>query len=391
MRATRKTVAIDGRALVAGGGGLHRYAAGLVPELHALGVDLRLWVAGWHIEAMRAKLVEELAALGLELPISTARVSGKLLYEDPGLSLWRRWPRWLPPPQWLPREASLYHALSWPVPLDRRIPMVLTIHDLFPLRHPQWVPPNVMAIHRAIVAIAPRAAQVIVDSDATRAEVLALTKARPERVTTVPLAVDHGRFGRETTPEQLAAAKQRHGLARPYFMTIGTIEPRRNSARLIAAYDLFCKRVGTDWDLLIVGHRIGGYPEAEEAIARARRGALHIRTDLLDEDLVALMRGAAGFVFVSLVEGFGLPVLEAMAAGAPVVTSNASSLPEVAGEAALLVDPSDPEAIAGAMERLVREPGLADDLRQRGRERAREFTWARTARLTRDVYVRELG
>lgn len=391
MKTTGATVAIDGRALVAGGGGLHRYASGLIRELHHLGVDLRAWVAGWHVAEMHQRLADQLATLGVNVPISAVRVSGKLLYEDPGLSLWRHWPRWLPPPQWLPREAALYHALSWPVPLDRHIPMVLTIHDLFPLRHPTWVPPNVMAIHRAIVAIAPRAAQVIVDSDATRAEVLTFTKARPDRVTTVPLAVDHARFGQEITPEQLADAQARHGLTRPYFMTVGTIEPRRNTARLIAAYDVFCERVGLDWDLVVVGHRIGGDPEAEAMIAQSRRGTVHVLAGLTDVDLVALMRAATGFVFVSLVEGFGLPVLEAMVAGAPVVTSNQSSLPEVAGDAALLVDPTDPEAIAAAMERLVREPGLAADLRRRGSTRAQEFTWERTARLTREVYLRELG
>lgn len=390
MSATGPVVAVDCRALVAGGGGLRRYTGELMRGLAALGVNLLAWLAGWHIEPMRAQLADTLAGLGLDVPVDAVRVPGKLLYEEPGLSLWRCWPRWLPPPQWLPREADIYHAISWPVPLDRRVPTVLTIHDLFALRQPTWVPPNVLSVHRAIAALAPRAAQIIVDSDATGAEVLALTRVPPERITTVPLAVDHERFGREVSPEQVAAAQERHGLDRPYFMTIGTIEPRRNTARLVEAYDLWCERNGPELDLLVVGRRIGSYPEADEALARPRRGTVHVRTDLPDEDLVALMRGALGFVFVSLVEGFGLPVLEAFVAGAPVITAATTSLPEVAGDAALLVDPADVGAIAEAMGRLAEDPALADDLRRRGRERARQFTWERTARLTLDVYHRAM-
>jgi len=379
-------VAMDARALIAGGGGLRRYTAELLRGLLALDVSVSAWIAGWHIDGLRDALVAELAALGVSPPVGVTRAPGKWLYERPGLWLWAHWPRWAPLPRLLPADLDLFHAIHWPLPLDRRRPLVLTIHDLIALRHPDWVPPNVLAVHRAIAALAPRAAQVIVDSEATRQDVLELSRVAPERVTVVPLGVRPEVFGREVSAGERAAVRQRHQLHRPYFLTVGSIEPRRNIAAIIEAYDLFRERGGADWDLVIVGSVVGHVPGFEQVAGRSRPGTVSLIEHVPDGDLTVLMQDASGFVFASLAEGFGLPVLEAFTAGCPVIASNTTSLPEVAGQAALLVDPADAEAIAAAMLRLVGEPELGDELRHRGRERAAEFTWERTARQTLEVY-----
>lgn len=381
---------MDARALIAGGWSMRRYTAELMRGLVGLDVSLSAWIAGWHLQSLRRDLSRELAALELDLPIHAALAPGKLLYTRLGSVLWAR-TRHLPCPSLLPRDVDVYHAVHWPFPLARRPPAVLTIHDLIALRRPEWATPDARALCRAIVALAPRAAQVIVDSDAVRADLLDLSPVDPERVTTVPLAVRAEAFAAETSSAVAADVRRRFGLERPYFLAVSTIEPRKNLPALITAYDLLCEGGYSDWDLQIIGVRVGPTPEFDALLARPRRGAVRVGEQASDRDLAALMQGAGGFVFVSLAEGFGLPVLEAFAAGCPVITSDTSSLPEVAGDAALLVDPSDPEAIAEAMRRLMTDPALAADLRRRGRARAAQFTWERTAKLTAEVYRRALG
>jgi glycosyltransferase involved in cell wall biosynthesis len=162
---------------------------------------------------------------------------------------------------------------------------------------------------------------------------------------------------------------------------VGTLEPRKNVALLIEAFALLRRQI--DAQLLIVGSR--GWLDEPIFAAHARSGvgdAARFVGHLDEEDLAVLYSHAGVFVLPSLYEGFGLPVLEAMAAGAPVLTSSVSSLPEVAGDAALLVDPHDPAAIADGLRRLLGDPALADDLRTRGRARAAEFSWERTASET---------
>jgi glycosyltransferase involved in cell wall biosynthesis len=179
-----------------------------------------------------------------------------------------------------------------------------------------------------------------------------------------------------------AAPVERTGhptLGRPYVLAVGTLEPRKNLERLIAAWGRLPPALQDSHTLALVGPR--GWDDAP-ILSAARAAGAQLLGGVTDDELRALYAGAAAFVYPSLYEGFGLPVLEAMAAGAPVITSNVSSLPEVAGDAALLVDPRDEAAIAEAIERVVTDPTLADDLRARGRPRAAAFSWARTARET---------
>ena len=383
---SKMRVGIDVRLCLAPGAGGHTYTRELVLALSRVGLDLTMWFAGRQVEQLRAGLAPELQALGERVPLRTSRCSNQLLYSPPALAVWSRWPRRLPPPRLLPRELDLYHAVYWPLPLDPVIPMVLTIHDLVGLRHPTWFTSATCAELEAIRRLAPRAAHVVTDSEATRQDVLELVGLPPERVTTVPLGVEQHLLG-VPDPEQVAEARVKYDLARPYLVALGTREPRKNLARLIDAYD---RLEDVEHELVLVGAEGWGDDEVGPRLARDRRGRVHLTGYVPREDLPLLLAGASATAYVSLAEGFGLPPLEAMACGCPVVTSNCSSLPEVVGGAAVMVDPQEVEAIADGLQRVLTDEALADDLRRRGRARAAEFTWERTARETLQVYRRAL-
>jgi len=366
------------------------YTAELVKALRGFGVDVAMWFAARHADEVRARLRADLLALKPKVSLMSSRVPNVLLYSPRALAVWRRWPRWLPPPRVLPRGLDLYHAQYWPLPLDRGVPEVLTIHDMIALRHPEWCIPDQEVVHRSIQALAPRFAHVMTDSEATRRDVLELTGIEPERVTTVPLGVNQARL-REVGEDERAAVRERYGLSRPYVLSLATREPRKNLGRLVDAYDLLCERSGAHWDLAVVGAKGWGEDEVIPQLSTPRKGRVVVADFIPNEHLPPMLACASAFCFVSMGEGFGLPPLEAMAVGCPVVTSNVSSLPEVVGDAALTVDPLEVGAIADALRRVLTEKALANDLRRRGRERARGFTWEKTARQTRAVYQRAAG
>jgi glycosyltransferase involved in cell wall biosynthesis len=230
---------------------------------------------------------------------------------------------------------------------------------------------------------------IITDSECSQRDIAHYLQVPKEKITVTMLAA--ARHFRVLSQAESAPALARAGVAPPYILYVGSLEPRKNLLRLLEAYRLV-REWSPRWGLVIVGAR-NAWKSTPVAAAVERYGLQDNVTFtgyVPDEDLPALYNGAGLFCFPSLYEGFGLPVLEAMACGAPVVTSNTSSLPEVAGEAALLVDPYDVEAIAAAMQRVLSEPELAEDLRRRGLARAAEFTWERTARETIAVYERVL-
>ena len=192
--------------------------------------------------------------------------------------------------------------------------------------------------------------------------------------------------------EEYAPILRRAGVERPYILFVGSVEPRKNILRLLEAYHKVLKW-SKRWQLVIVGGR--NYWKSSPVVQKVEQLGLQDQVKLTgyipDEDLPAIYNGADLFCLPSLYEGFGLPVLEAMACGVPVITSNSSSLPEVAGDAAILSDPYNVDEIASAMERILEEPELAQELRQRGLARAAQFTWEKTARETIAVYEKVLG
>lgn len=299
----------------------------------------------------------------------------------------------------LPRPAlyETWHALRWPKveratgPVDvvhatavavppTDAPLVMTIHDLAFLADPSQPTKHGLRFFTRGTELARRHADlVLVPSEATARECRD-AGFDPDRIELVPWGVD----ARRATEDEVAEARARHGLDRPYLLFVGTIEPRKNLAGLIGAVALLGDR---DLDLVIVGPD-GWNTDLAALLAQLDGSSIGVRAlgFLPLDQLPALHAGAEVFCFPSLREGFGMPVLDALAQGAPVVTSAATATAEVAGDAALLVDPRDPVAIAAAIGRILDDPGLAADLRARGPERAGAFTWDRTARLTTEAY-----
>jgi glycosyltransferase involved in cell wall biosynthesis len=259
------------------------------------------------------------------------------------------------------------------------IPTAVVVFDLIAFVPGAKAQARAARIERATIARAlRRAGAILCISEATRRDLVARHPGAAGRTAVTPLAADE-RFGPKGPDD--AAVRARHGLERPFVLAAGTLEPRKNLARLI---DAWASLDGTDHDLVIVGPP--GWDFAG-LVARARAERVRLPGYVSDEELAALYRLCDAFCYPSLYEGFGLPVLEAMRCGAPVVTSNVSSLPEVAGDAAVLVDPRDVSAIRTALARLLADPDERARLSAAGLRRAADFSWERTARATRDVLL----
>lgn len=270
-------------------------------------------------------------------------------------------------------------------PVVSGLPSVVTVHDLAFLIYPEQYPGAKQRYLNWVTRQSVRRAQrVIAVSEHTRQDILRFYGVEPARVVTVPNGIDPAM--RPVTDEAaLASLRAAHGLDRDFVLFVGTLQPRKNLIGLLRAYARIAERV--EAPLVVVGGR-GWLDDPVFHEARALGIAERVVfAGYADPASLALWYSAATiFVYPSLYEGFGLPVLEAMACGAPVITSSTSSLPEVAGEAALLVDPTDAAALAVAMERALNDAGLRARLRESGLRRARQFTWERTARETVAVY-----
>lgn len=305
------------------------------------------------------------------VPMAYLPLRRTLIYEA-----WHRIGR--PKVEFATGRVDVVHGTAVAVP-PTNAPLVMTIHDLAFLGDPAGYTRHGNRFFRRGTNLARRKATlVMVPSEATARECLDVG-FEPERIRIVP-------WGVHQPPETLDVdgVRTRHGLDRPYLLFVGTVEPRKNLAAVIAAAQALD---GRSIDLAIAGPH--GWNEDLGARLTPLAGTT-VRVKRLGfvpgDDLAALYAGSAAFCFPSLREGFGMPVLEAMAAGAPVVTSRNTATAEVGSDAALLVDPTDTRSVADAVKRIVDDPALADDLRARGRERSRIFTWERAARLTAEVY-----
>ncbi|WP_282948102.1 glycosyltransferase family 4 protein [Cellulomonas endometrii] len=268
--------------------------------------------------------------------------------------------------------ADVVHATTWAIPPTRR-PLVVTVHDLAFLREPAHFTAHGNAFfRRALAAVRDRAHAVVVPSWATADECVA-AGLDPQLVHVVPHGVDVP----DVTAAQVAAARRRHDLPERYVMWAGTVEPRKNVPTLLDAY----ARLGDAPDLVLVGPR--GWGEVPEVPAALRR-RVHTTGRVTREDLHALYAGADAFVFPSLAEGFGLPVLEAMAHGVPVVTSRGTACAEVLGTAGVLVDPEDPADVARGIDMALGDRSA--DLAQAGARRAATFSWDAAAEATLAAY-----
>jgi glycosyltransferase involved in cell wall biosynthesis len=287
-------------------------------------------------------------------------------------------------------DAELYHATEHLLLPLRHVPTVLTVHDLifrlFPEHHKRL---NFWYLNAAMPLYCRRATAIIAVSDATRRDLVGLHGVPEARVTVVHEAAA-AHFA-PPLPEQVARVRACYGLPERYLLRVGTLEPRKNLERLLDALARL-RHSDPDVRLVIVGSKgwlYEGFFRRLEALEL--KGAVQVMGHVPDADLPAIYGGAMMLVEPSLYEGFGLPLLEAMACGTPVVCSNTSSLPEVGGSAARYFDPNDSEAMAAGVLTVWSDRELRDAMRQAGLARAAQFSWERAARETLAVYDRALG
>ena len=283
------------------------------------------------------------------------------------------------------RECDVFLATnSYVTPWFLRIPTALVVHDLIPFQKGVHANRRAALIERLTIRRAlRRATAILCDSHSTRRDLLRLAPQVERKASVVQLAADE-HFALQRAQAELAAARARLGLAKPFVLTTGTLEPRKNLLRVIDAFALLPERLRVRNELVLVGPR--GW-EYDEILHRAEGTALLLGR-VSNEDLAALYQSCDVFCFPSLYEGFGLPLLEAMSAGAASITSNVSSLPEVGGDAVRYVDPSSVDEIAAALSELLASPEERERLGELARRRATQFSWARTAAETLDHLTR---
>jgi glycosyltransferase involved in cell wall biosynthesis len=273
-------------------------------------------------------------------------------------------------------------------PLVAPAKSVVVIYDLAFRRHGAFFTDRHRRfLERFVPQALERASAVVTISEFSKREIEDEYGVEGDRITVAPCAVDTSTFA-PAPPAALARLKARYDVPDRYFLSVGTFEPRKNLVRLLEAFAGLPEAVRVDHPLILCGGP--GWRDAEMAEAldglRRRGVPVHHLGYVSDADLPALYSGAVALVFPSLYEGFGLPPLEAMACGTPVITSDHSSLPEVVGEAAMLVDPTDVSDISAAMERLIGDPELAVRLRSAGRTRAAAYNWTSSARAVLSLF-----
>jgi glycosyltransferase involved in cell wall biosynthesis len=374
-------IAIDYTPAVDQGGGIGRLVRDLIT---ALAIEdsvtpYRLFVAG----ASRSQLPPPPGPNFTWHPIPLSAEWMARLWQRAHLPL---------PVNWLTGRIDLYHATDFVLPpVGSSVKTILTVHDLSFVRVPETAAPNLRAYLNVVVPRSVQAADhIIADSQATRDDLCALYGTSPDKITVLLSGVDP-RFDRVTDEAVLTAVRARYEIGtQPYIFCIGTVQPRKNYSRVIQALAQL-RTEGHDLQLVIAGGK--GWLEDEmyhTLQATHMQEHVHLIGFARDEDLPALYSGAALTAFPSLYEGFGLPILESMACGTPVVTANVSSLPEVAGDAALLINPYDVQALTHSIRRLITDETLRSTLTQRGYEQVKQFTWAKAARQLRAIYQRVL-
>lgn len=310
----------------------------------------------------------------------------QLIYSRPNL-LQRRW--WtLGLPSYLKRNpVTLFHGTNYEVPLRAQCPTVVTIHDLSLLLHSSTHEARAVRRARLLQPLMARKANLIITpSEAVRNEVCEHLKIAPDKVFATPLA-PRGSFT-PMTPEETVAVRKRLEIQDEFLLFAGTIEPRKNLSTLLNAFAELLRTTDLRPQLVVAG-KVGW--KADEVLAQAREFPVRDRVRFVgfvtDEDLRALYSSCSAFVYPSIYEGFGLPPLEAMACGAPVI---ASGVPSIKESVARVISATDSTGLARVMIELLTDEQARQSLSSRGREYAQEFSWQRTAKLTRAVYAQAL-
>jgi glycosyltransferase involved in cell wall biosynthesis len=286
------------------------------------------------------------------------------------------------------REGAALAHLHYFAPPHLPCPSIVTVHDVSYARAPELFSRRDRALFRFVRGSVRRAARVIAVSEFTRLDVCDLYRLAPGRVVAIPNGVS-ARF--RPLADAGERVRERFGIDTPYVLCVGALQPRKNVPLAIEAF----ARIGPAAQgcaLVVAGGDRGGRPDVLDAIHRARlAGRVHLLGHVEEDDLPALYAGARVLAFPSLYEGFGLPALEAMACGTPVVASSTTGLAEAVGDAGLTVDPRNADDLAEALARVLGDDALRERLVAAGLARAAAFTWARTARATAEVYREALA
>lgn len=374
-------IAIDARLVLPQMTGAGRYLLNLIPALGRLpGDDLyEVWLqaglppehAAWQMGSARVRL--------RQLPIP---------HMDPRQS-------WVVPAELARSRPNLFHYPHFDLPVTVTGRVVATIYDLKYIVQPEFFPrvagPKRLVMLALMAFTVRRADRVITISESTRQDMIARLGAKPEKVVAIPLGVDEVYF-RPVDPDLIQAVLQKYHLERPFVLFVSERRPHKNLPGVLRAFAAFQAQMNQPYHLVIAGKRYADYDEPEQWAQRVNLGKnVHFLDYVPDADLPALYHAAEAHIQLSYYEGFGLSVLEAMAAGTPVVAANATSLPEVAGQAGLLVPPDDERQVAQALRQVVAGGSLRQECITRGLERARAFTWEACARKTLNLYHQVAG
>jgi alpha-1,3-rhamnosyl/mannosyltransferase len=282
---------------------------------------------------------------------------------------------------------SLYHSTYYLMPYLVKVPVVFTCYDLIPIVYPQYFNPLQRIIYRTAHRIAARvSSSIIAISESTKTDLTKYFSIDEQKISAIPLAAD--KTFNPQPRDAIEVARNRYNLPHRYCLYVGTNKPHKNLLGLLSAWKfLHDKKALEGHSLVIAGYWDPRYPEAKEfTMASGLNKVVSFTGKVNEEDLPALYSGATVFVQPSLYEGFGLPIIEAMACGTAVTCSNTSSLPEVAGDAASLFDPRDTKSIAATLGTLLADSSMLGALREKGIRQASTFSWKKTALNTIDIY-----